>query len=669
MIFRRSRLPAYLIALVVLLLAGTPLRAEEAVQYFGAFREVSPAAIEPQGWLKEMLHRQAEGLARHHAVSGYPYDTCLWAGVMPPSPNPKAKKWWPYEQAGYLVDGLERLGLMSGDRAILGEADASVRYILAHPAADDSLGPTDIGPTNWPHAVVFRALMASYSAKPNPAIPQALRKHYLARPSDYGNARDSANIEAILWTYAQSGDPKLLEIARRTYDNFNHIAPAAPPGSASPASASSPATSLGALLSDDKIIEHGVTFNETAKLPALLYLYTGDPTLLAATVNAYKKIDRDHMLASGMHSANERLDGNDPWKLTETCDVTDYTWTVGYLLMASGDATWADHIEKAIFNAGLGAISKDFKSHQYFSSPNQVIATHGICKVQNPDRLAFRPGHDVECCSGNVHRFLPNFALRQWMTTPQGGVVAALYSPSRFTTTISGATVTIEQQTDYPFSDEVKLILHTTAPVRFPISLRAPGWCAQPTMRVNSETQHTMRPGRFATVDRTFSDGDQIVLRFPMSVTIHKWGADKVSLERGPLVYSLRIAEDAEPVHGVKTSSDFPAWDIRPASPWNYAITLGDSDLAEGVKVLTNPAEGFPWDPGSAPVELQLPATRVQNWTFPDNGGNPRFPVKMNLSGSLETVTLVPYGTTRLRLTVFPLAHADANAPAPQPTK
>jgi hypothetical protein len=66
MIFRRSRLPAYLVALVVLLLAVTSLRAEQAVQYFGAFSEISPAAIEPQGWLKEMLHRQAEGLARHH---------------------------------------------------------------------------------------------------------------------------------------------------------------------------------------------------------------------------------------------------------------------------------------------------------------------------------------------------------------------------------------------------------------------------------------------------------------------------------------------------------------------------------------------------------------------------------------------------------------------------
>jgi hypothetical protein len=268
-----------------------------------------------------------------------------------------------------------------------------------------------------------------------------------------------------------------------------------------------------------------------------------------------------------------------------------------------------------------------------------------------------------------VHRFLPNFALRQWMTTPQGGVVAALYSPSLFTTTINGATVTIEQQTGYPFSDEVKLILHTTAPVRFPISLRAPGWCAQPTMRVNAENQHTMRPGTFATVDRTFSDGDQIVLRFPMSVTIHKWGADKVSLERGPLVYCLRIAEDAEPVRGVKTGSDFPAWDIRPASPWNYAIALGGSDLTERVKVLTKAAEGFPWDPGNAPAELQVPATRVQNWTLPDNGGNPGFPARMKLSGSLETVTLVPYGATRLRLAVFPLANADPNAPAPQPAK
>ena len=47
------------------------------------------------------------------------------------------------------------------------------------------------------------------------------------------------------------------------------------------------------------------------------------------------------------------------------CDISDYTWTIGYYLMGTGDVQWADRIEKAIFNAGFGAVTKDFRTMQF----------------------------------------------------------------------------------------------------------------------------------------------------------------------------------------------------------------------------------------------------------------------------------------------------------------
>jgi hypothetical protein len=642
----RSKLQRFVSAwLLALLLIGNSALAD--VKYYGAFTEAAPTSISPQGWMKEILHRQVEGLGKHHAVSGYPYDTCLWAGKIPPDLNPKAKAWWPYEPAGYLVDGLERLGLATGDPTIQAEADANVHYILSHAQPDGSLGPDDIGPTNWPHAVVFRALMASYAAHPNEAIPRALARHYIERPTDFGAGRDVCNVEEMLWAYAHTGNSRLLEIAQRTYDNFNHT---------------QAKTRLSELASDNKIIEHGVTFNETAKLPALLYLYTGDTSLLNASINAYRKIDRDHMLASGMHSAQEFLAGKDPWSLTETCDVTDYTWSVGYMLMATGDATYGDKIEKATFNAGLGAIAKDFKSHQYFSSPNQVIATHGICKAHNPDREAFRPGHDVECCSGNVHRMLPNYALRQWMLRPDGGVVAALYGASEFTTTLDGAKVRIDEQTDYPFSEDVRFVIHTDRPVEIPLSLRIPAWTLQPRIELNgAQLDDIAKPGTFAIIRRKFSDGDGITLHLPMTTKIVAWANQTASVERGPLVYSLKIDEDAKAVRGEKTSAEFPAWDKRPASPWNYALALPTSDSANVVKAISKPINGFPWDTKHAPIELRAPARKITNWSLAADGGNPGFANDPQFASTTETISLVPYGSTCLRLTVFPLCKAPSH--------
>ncbi len=483
--------------------------------------------------------------------------------------------------------------------------------------------------------------MAEYEAHGDPAIPAAMLKHYLSRPADFGSyKRDVVNVEEMLWTYGQTGDERLLALAKRTYENFNRT-PAA--------------TTLLALASNSRIVEHGVTFNETAKLPAIFYMYTGDSAMLSASANAYQKIDRDHMLASGMHTAEERLSGKDPWHYTETCDISDYTWSLGYLVMASGDATWADHLEKAIFNAGLGAITKDFKSHQYFSAPNQIVAAPGVCKIKGfgPDREAYRPGHDVECCSGNVHRFLPNFALRQWMTTRDGGVVAAMYSPSEFTTGIGGAKVTIEEKTQYPFDETVEFIMHCERSVKFPLVLRVPGWTKDASLTIDGEPVALTAPGTFATISRKFKDGDHLVLKLPMPIVVRDWDHNTASVERGPLVYSLKIDEIAKPIEGFKATAEFPAWDKRPASQWNYALAKRD---AESFRFVSKSSSGFPWDEQNCPVALETQGKSITNWTLPTDLANPGFPASPEYSSEIHTITLVPYGSTCLRLTVFPVA-------------
>jgi hypothetical protein len=609
------------------------------VKYFGVFRETAPQSTKPRGWIRELLTRQMNGLAKHHAVSGYPFDTCLWAGRIPSMSHGDA--WWPYEQTGYLLDGMERLGLVMEDADLLGLSRANFQYVLASAAADGTLGPTHIGAINWPHAVFFRSMTAEFDATGKTAIAAAIARHYKGRPVNYGRGfRDCANVETMVRLYGVSGDPEMLALAKRTYANFDQT---------------HTVTDLAHLSDDKPCGEHGVTFNETAKQPAILYLATGEQAMLDASLNAYRKVDRDDMLASGLHSAEEKLRGNDQGLYHETCNVSDYTWSVGYLLMATGDASWADHIEKTTFNAGLGSIGKDFKAHQYFSSPNQVVARHGIVSSYNVNRVAFRPGHDTECCSGNVHRFLPNYVMRQWMRTPQGGVVAALYGASVHKTTVRGVPVAIEQKTEYPFSSKVTLTVRCSRPVAFPLHVRIPGWAEQPEIKVNGRRWPGLcQPASFETIDRTFANGDTVEMTFPMRVRMRLWGAGAVSIERGPLVYSLKIDEAATPVFGEKTAPDFPAWDILPASPWNYGLQVKEFDIASQVQVVERTVEGFPWDVGNSPIELRLPARRISAWTLPEKT-NPALPEKPVGDGEVETVTLVPYGATRIRLTVFPL--------------
>jgi hypothetical protein len=96
-----------------------PADTDTPAHYYGKYHTIPITDISPNGWLKELLQRQRNGLGLHHAESGYPYNTCLWAGQIPKGGNPSGQSWWPYEQSGYLVDGLYRCGLALNDTGLI----------------------------------------------------------------------------------------------------------------------------------------------------------------------------------------------------------------------------------------------------------------------------------------------------------------------------------------------------------------------------------------------------------------------------------------------------------------------------------------------------------------------------------------------------------------------
>jgi hypothetical protein len=136
-----------------------------------------------------------------------------------------------------------------------------------------------------------------------------------------------------------------------------------------------------------------------------------------------------------------------------------------------------------------------------------------------------------------------------------------------------------------------------------------------------------------------------------MSVKMQNWANDTVSVERGPLVYSLKIDEENSKVTEMAPDPNFPAWNKRPASQWNYALAAHDADA---MHVVTRATSGCPWDTGNAPLALEAPAKQITNWGLANGGGNPGFPKEPRLTPNSTTITLVPYGSTCLRLTVFP---------------
>jgi hypothetical protein len=657
----------------------------QPIAYYGRFKSIPANAITPKGWLRQYLINQRNGLTGHLENAGYPFNTVGWAADSIPG-NKSIEKWWPYEQNAYWVDGMMRCGLLLNDTSLLNKARKSIYYVLAHPDSTGFLGPKFLKPNDegdrWVYVVFFRAWMAEYEATRNPAILAAIKKHYLGDRFPHAGVRESINAEIILWAYSESKDTALLNFAKEIYKNSNEL------------NKNSMVSDAG-FLKDGIVVEHGVTYLEKSKLGAILYLYTGDSTYLRPSIAAFKKLDKYHMLIDGVNVSSEHIQIPTTQESHEICDISDYTWNISYLLKATGDAAYADKIERAAFNAAPGSVTKDFKALQYFSAPNQVVASRESFIRDGGGSMRYAPNPGTECCPGNVNRMMPNFAVNAWMTDGKGGLAAAMYAPSSVTYAAgaNNTEVTIDEDTRYPFSDSISFAFHLKEKVKFNFYIRIPGWCSNARILINgAELNRQFVPGTYVPLQQEYKEGDKVTVVLPSSFQLTPGPENGISIERGPLLYSLKIQEDWKvDTQDERSTPDFPAYELFAGSPWNYALCVTKDSLQQQIKVVNNAYSDNPWSIETAPVELKVPARLVKGWTLEnknemkfENWGvkrnergkvtdwyvtdtrikkgswwfTPLLPdaatLKNGLSQKVDTVTLVPYGCSKLRITVFP---------------
>lgn len=643
---------------------------------FAEFRELQLGSVRPQGWLKTEMVKQANGMTRPQTDFCFPFDRRYWAsnerGQDEESRN-GGTFWYPWEQMGYWTDGACRLAKLIDDPHLRRRVMEPIQYTIQHPVSGWYLGPhklhdlaADQSPGRWPQAVFFRALAGAAEGENSSEILAAMVRHYLQdTESDYQHGpwdshRDRVNIESILWCYGHTGDKRLLDKAQSIWSGI-------------------PADELQELTADRPSSAHGVTYAEVSKLGALLFMYTGDRTQLDISVAAAARVFKYHMLADGTPSTTEDLTGTTSLDGHETCDIVEFNLNWGYLLMATGSGAYGDRIERALFNAGMGAVRKDWSGFQYISCPNQLHIARNSCQVGFKGAAAalYGPNSDhrprvkfvTACCAGNISRLLPTYVQRMWMNSADGGLAAVLYGPSRVAAQAgeNRRNVQIVEETDYPFAEQIKLRIDCDEPLEFPLHLRIPGWCERPSLQVNNRS-YPLPPinDGFITLTRTFSPGDVVTLELPMHIVLGHSSDGGTFLERGPLVFSLQPREEWTPIAMPEfeiTSPDyFPMWAAAARSPWNYALAIdGTTSLDRQVRVRQQRGSEDLWN--NPPISLEVDARRVEGWTLVRPHGNdaewfttPPLPGDLGPLGPIEKISLVPLGSTQLRLTVFPRA-------------
>jgi DUF1680 family protein len=253
------------------------------------------------------------------------------------------------------------------------------------------------------------------------------------------------------------------------------------------------------------------------------------------------------------------------------------------------------------------------------------------------------------CCTAALNRIVPNYVMHMWMATYDNGLAATHYGPCKVSA-LAGDRVPVEIvcRTDYPFNEVIEMSVRPAREVAFPLLLRIPGWCRRAELSVNgSAVKAVPNANGFVRVERLWNPGDAVRLRFPMSVRVtsgrdrNAQGAPYASVSYGPLLLALPIPDTQGP--------NVP----DPAAPWRYALEVQGEKLRHEA-VVERQAMPAKWDwPLASPLTLRTAGVAI-DWN-PDPK-SPRLPAEAIVKGDRpEPVTLVPYGCTKFRVSMFPI--------------
>ncbi|KDN35710.1 hypothetical protein RSAG8_11389, partial [Rhizoctonia solani AG-8 WAC10335] len=389
-------------------------------------------------------------------------------------------------------------------------------------------------------------------------------------------------------------------------------------------------------VSEFRIYWHGVNLAEGLKASGTTYRFTHDATEKTEAAAAWDRLYKYHGRPSGIFAADEYLAGLDAIRGTELCLVVESIYSSSYLYQVFGDAKYAERAERQAYNSLPATISGDMWTHQYLQQQNQISVrdmSPNPFPADGPYSNVFGLEPNYPCCTVNHPQGYPKFISHAVVASvDQKSLTQIYFGPLAVKTTLSGigATVSINVDTNYPFSDNVKTTITTSKP--FDFYIRVPTWVS-----VKAGT----------TV---------VSLVLSADITVESRPLGSIAIHRGPFNYALDIPRRSTllktpyPVEPRASDYQFDA-----TASWNYAIdpsTLKFNPAPSGT-ALKKPI----FDSGAPPLSISVKGCLV-DWELAGTTFVRPPPQNATCTGNKVDLKLIPFGATKLRISEFPVIQA-----------